>query len=101
MLQSRIVLDALQFVTDNLLDLILDAVVVVLDGLLHDVIAILITEVGNDGYRLIAFHLGIHLGGVHHNLGMKDLLLNTFLEGFYEILCWYRYALKSHNQIRP
>ena len=80
MLQCRVVLDALQFVTDNLFDLILDAVVVVLDGLLHDVVAILVSEVGNDRDRLIVFHLCIHFGGVHHNLGMENLLLNTLLE---------------------
>ena len=48
-LQCRVVLDALQFITYNLLDLILDAVVVVADCLLHDVIAVGIGEVGNDG----------------------------------------------------
>ena len=80
MLQCRVVLDALQFITDNLLDLILDAIVVVADSLLHDVIAVGIREVGYDRDWLIVFHLGIHLGRVHHNLSMENLLLNTLVE---------------------
>ena len=79
-LQCRVVLDALQFITYNLLDLILDAVVVVADCLLHDVIAVGIGEVGNDGDGLVVFHLGIHLGRIHHNLSMENLLFNTLVE---------------------
>ena len=80
MLQRRVVLDTLQFITYNLLDLILDAIVVVADSLLHDVIAIGIGEVCDDGNWLIAFHLCIHLGRIHHNLSMENLLLNTLVE---------------------
>ena len=80
MFQCRVVLDTFQFITYILLDLILDAVVVVADSLLHDVIAVGIGKVCDDGNRLLVFHLCIHLGGSYNYLSMENLLLYTLVE---------------------
>lgn len=75
MLQVLIVGDTPQLVLDNLLDVLLDLVVVVLNSLLHAVVAIGILEVVDDGDRLIMAFLSLYLVGVNNNLGMEDLLL--------------------------
>lgn len=75
MLQVLIVGDTPQLVLDNLLDVLLDLVVVVLNSLLHAVVAIGILEVVDDGDRLIMAFLSLYLVGIHDNLGMEDLLL--------------------------
>ena len=67
--------DALQFVLDNLLDILLYLIVVVLNSLLHAVIAIGILEVVDDRDWLIMAFLSLYLVGVNDNLGMEDLLL--------------------------
>ena len=67
--------DALQFILDNLLDILLYPIVVVLNSLLHAVVAIGILEVVDDGDRLIMAFLSLYLVGVNDNLGMEDLLL--------------------------
>ena len=80
MLQVLIVGNTLQLILDNLLDILLDLIVVVLYGLLHAVVAIGILEVVDDGDRLIMAFLSLYLVGVNDNLGMEDLLLDTFVE---------------------
>ena len=75
MLQVFVTCDALQFVLDNQLDILLDLVVIVQNGLLHAVVAIGILEVVDDGDRLIMAFLPLYFVGVNDNLGMEDLLL--------------------------
>ena len=75
MLQVFVTCDALQFVLDNQLDILLDLVVIVQNSLLHAVVAIRILEVVDDGDRLIMAFLSLYLVGVNDNLGMEDLLL--------------------------
>ena len=75
MLQVFVTCDALQFVLDNQLDILLDLVVIVQNSLLHAVVAIGILEVVDDGDRLIMAFLSLYLIGVNDNLGMEDLLL--------------------------
>lgn len=80
MFQILVSSDALQFVLDNLLDILLYLIVVVLNSLLHAVIAIGILEVVDDRDRLIMAFLSLYLVGVNDNLGMEDLLLYAFGE---------------------
>ena len=75
MLQVFVTCDALQFVLDNQLDILLDLVVIVQNSLLHAVVAIRIQEIVDDGDRLIMAFLSLYLVGVNDNLGMEDLLL--------------------------
>ena len=75
MLQILVSSDAFQLVLDNLLDVLLYLIVVVLNSLLHAVIAIGILEIVNDRDRLITTFLPFHFVGVNYNLGMEDLLL--------------------------
>lgn len=79
-LQILVTSDALQFILDNLLDIFLDLVVVVLNSLLHAVVAIGILEIVNDRDRLVMAFLPLYLVGVNDNLGMEDLLLDTLVE---------------------
>lgn len=79
-LQILVTSDALQFILDNLLDIFLDLVVVVLNSLLHAVVAIGILEIVNDRDRLVMAFLPLYLVGVNDNLGMEDLLLYAFGE---------------------
>ena len=80
MLQVVIACDALQFILHNLLHLFLDAPVVRLHRFLHVVVAILVREVGNDGYLLVGFFLAFHLLCIHDNLAVKNLLFNALVE---------------------
>ena len=80
MLQILVSSDALQFVLDNLLDILLYLIVVVLNSLLHAVIAIGILEVVDDRDWLIMAFLPLYFVGVNDNLGMEDLLLDTLVE---------------------
>ena len=75
MLQVFVTCDALQFILDNLFDILLDLVVIVQNSLLHAVVAIGILEVVDDGDRLIMTFLPFHLFGINYYLGMEDLLL--------------------------
>ena len=75
MLQVFVTCDALQLVLDNQLDILLDLVVIVLNSLLHAVVAIRIQEIVDDGDRLIMAFLSLYLVGVNDNLGMENLLL--------------------------
>ena len=63
MLQFRVGLDALQLVGDNLPHFGTDAVVVLLNHLLHAVVAVGIGEVRDDGDRLVSLFLALHLPG--------------------------------------
>ena len=53
MLQVIVACDALQFLLNNLLHLLLDAPVVRLHRFLHAVVAVLVREIGNDGDFLV------------------------------------------------
>ncbi|MDL2257473.1 YWFCY domain-containing protein, partial [Bacteroidales bacterium OttesenSCG-928-I14] len=44
---------------------------------LHAVVAVLVREVCNDGNFLVGTFFPFHLFGIHHNLAMKNLLLDT------------------------
>ena len=79
-LQFRVGLDALQLVGDNLPHFRLDAVVVLLYRFLHAVVAVGIGEVRDDGDGLVSLLLTLHLLRVHHNLAMKDFLLDALVE---------------------
>ena len=80
MFQVIVICDALQFVLDNLLHLLLDAPVIRLHRFLHAVVAVLVREVGNDGDFLVGFLLALHLLGIHDNLTVKNLLLDALVE---------------------
>ena len=80
MRQLRVCLDALDFVGDNLPDLVLDAVVVGVDLLLHGVVAVLVGEVDDLRNLHVAGGLPLDLLVVHDNLGMENLLLDTLVE---------------------
>ena len=73
-------LDALYFVSDNLLDLVLDAVVVRINLLLHGVVAVLVGEVDNLRYLHVTGGFPLDLFVIHDNLGMENLLFNAFVE---------------------
>ena len=74
-LQVLVSSDAFQFILDNLFDILLYLIVVVLNSLLHAVVAIGILEIVNDRDRLIMAFLSLYFVGVNDNLGMEDLLL--------------------------
>ena len=78
-LQFGVGLYALQLVGDNLPDLGTDAVVVLLDHLLHAVVAAGIGKVGDDGYRLVSLFLTLHFLGIDHNLAMENLLFDALV----------------------
>ena len=80
MLQFGVGLDALQLVGDNLPHLGTDAVVVLLNHLLHAVVAVGIGEVRDDGDGLVSLFLAFYLLGIHHYLTMKNLLLDALIE---------------------
>ena len=62
MLQVVIARDALQFLLNNLLHLLLDAPVICLHRFLHAVVAVLVREVCNDGNFLVGtFFPFLHL----------------------------------------
>jgi len=80
MLQVVIARDALQFIQHNLLHLFLDALVVRLYCFLHTVVAVLVREIGNDRNSFVGTFLLLHLLGIHHNLTVKNLLLDALVE---------------------
>lgn len=67
MRQCRIVLDAFQLVGDNLFHVGLNPVVVLLNLLLHAVVALFVGEVGNNGDFLVGFLLLFYFFSVHDN----------------------------------
>ena len=73
-LQFGVGLYALQLVGDNLPDLGTDTVVVILDHLLHAVVAIGIGKVGDDGYRPVSLFLTLHFLGIDHNWMINGLI---------------------------
>ena len=80
MRQLRVCLDAPDLVGDNLPDLVLDAVVVGVDLLMHGVVAVLIGEVDDLRNLYVTGGLPPDLLVVHDNLGMENLLLDTLVE---------------------
>lgn len=73
-------LDALDFVGDNLLDLVLDTVVVLFNLLLHGVVALLVGEVDNLRYLHVTGGFPLDLLVIHDNLGMENLLFDALVE---------------------
>ena len=67
MFQILIACDAFQLVLNNLLHFLLDAPVIRLHRFLHTVVAVLVREIGNEGYLLIGFLFPLHLFGIHDN----------------------------------
>ena len=90
MRQRRIVLYALQFAGDNLPHVGFDTVVVLLYLLLHAILAVLVREIGNNGYRLVGFLLPLYFFSVHDNLAVENLLLDALVEGV-------RYGADEHS----
>lgn len=80
MFQIFVISDAFQLFLNNLFHLLLDAPVIRLHCFLHAVFAILVREVGNDGYLLVGFFLAFHLLCIHDNLAVKNLLFNALVE---------------------
>ena len=80
MFQVLVTSDSFQLVFHDLFHFLLDAPVIRLHRFLHAVVAVLIREVGNDGYLLIGFFLTLHLFGIHDNLTMENLLLDALVE---------------------
>ena len=78
--QVIIARDALQFLLHNLLHLFLDTPVVRLHRFFHAVVAVLVREIGNDRNFLVGTFLPLHLLGIHHNLTVKNLLLDALVE---------------------
>lgn len=65
----------------NLLNISLDAVVVILHGLFHDALAGgFINEIIDNRDWLIGIGLSLHPIIVHDNLGMENLLVNALVE---------------------
>ena len=80
MLQVVIARDALQFLLNNLLHLLLDAPVICLHRFLHAVVAVCVSEIGNNGDFLVGTFLPFYLIGIHHNLAVENLLFDTLVE---------------------
>ena len=73
-LQFGVGLYALQLVSDNLPDLGTDTVVVILDHLLHAVVAAGICKARDDGYRPVSLFLTLHFLGIDHNWMINGLI---------------------------
>ena len=80
MFQVFIICDTFQFLLNNLLHFLLDAPVIRLNRFLHAVVAVPVRKVGNDGDFLVGFLLALDLLGIHDNLAMENLLLDTLVE---------------------
>lgn len=101
-MQFGVGLYALQLVGDNLPDLGTDTVVVILDHLLHAVVATGIGKVGDDGYRPVSLFLTLHFLGIDHNLAMENLLFDALVvvvgDGSHEHALRERGNLARRNQ---
>lgn len=60
-----------QFVVHNLLHVVLDVDIVLLHHLIHDVIAVFISEVGDDGNWLVGFCLFCNIGIIDDDFSWK------------------------------
>lgn len=78
--QVLIVGNTIQLIGHNLFGLVLDADIVVHDHLVHVVVTMLVTEVGDDGYGLVGFGLLGNLCVVHNDFRMEDFLIDAFVE---------------------
>ena len=58
----------------------LDLLIIGFDSLAEIIGAIFVCELRDDGNGLICLHLRGNLGGIHHNLSVEDLLLDTLVE---------------------
>ena len=94
MRQGRIVLYALQFIGYDLPHIGFDPVVVLLYHFFHAVLAVLVREIGNDGYGLVGFLLPFYFFSVHDNLAVKNLLLDALVEGI-------RHRTHEHSLCKP
>ena len=80
MLKVRIIQNSCYFRFHKSEDFSLHALVIGFDSLFEIVGAIFVCELCDDRNRLIGFHLGGNLGGIHHNLSVEDFLLDAFVE---------------------
>ena len=78
--QHGVFAQAVEFLIDDLRGFGLDAVVVLLDRFLHAIRAVLVREIGDYGYLLVAGRLGLDLRAVHDDFGVEYLLLDRLLE---------------------
>ena len=72
--------DTLHFVLDDLIHLDTDAVVVLLDLMLHAILPVLVLEEGDLRYGNVGFLFAGDGGGIDDNLGVKNLLLDLLAE---------------------
>ena len=80
MFQIFVISDAFQLFLNNLFHLLLDAPVICLHRFLHAVVAVCVSEIGNNGDFLVGTFLPFYLIGIHHNLAVENLLLDTLVE---------------------
>ena len=78
--EFRVTLDALHLLVDYGLGVRLDAVVVALYLLEHDVVAVLVPEGVDDRYPFVGFLLRADPGMVHDYFGMENLLVDFLPE---------------------
>ena len=79
--ESRIFADALQLSLHNVLYILFHLIIVELYGCFHlRLVRRVVLEIGNQRNRLIGGSLRCHFLGVHHNLGMKNLLVDANVE---------------------
>lgn len=80
MAEVGVVLDTLQFVSNNLFSFDFDAVVILLNLLFHAVYAVLVYKVGDNGNFAIRLCLGGYPFVINHDLTVKNRLLNALVE---------------------
>ena len=80
MLQVLVVCDSFHFIFNYLHHIRLDLGVVAVNLLLHDVVAILVLELVDDGYLLVGFRFRRYFLVVNYDTGMENLLVYLFPE---------------------
>ena len=80
MAKIRIILFSLQFIGDNLFHFDFDAVVVLLNHLLHSVYAVLIYKVGDNRDFPVSLCFSRYALVIYHDLTVENLLLYPFIE---------------------
>ena len=80
MTEQWVCLNPFNLASDRGKDVLLHTFIVGFDSLTEIVGAIFVCELCDDGNGLIRLHLGENLGGIHYNLCVKNLLLDTLVE---------------------
>lgn len=80
MLQVLVVCDSFHFIFNYLHHIRLDLGVVAVNLLLHDVVAILVLELVDDGYLLVSLCFRRYLFTIDNNPCVENLLVNFFPE---------------------